>query len=67
MNIFTPYHLLTGDPLADAENDWWLQGKRGECAVTMGFDGCEDRDEQGTVYIVPMKGREIELTLVEKV
>lgn len=50
---------------ADADMSWWLQGKRGECAVKMGFDGCEDEDEQGTVYIVPMKGRESELTLVE--
>lgn len=50
---------------ADAESSWWLQGKRGECAVKMGYDGCEDEDEQGTVYIVPMKGRESELKLVE--
>jgi hypothetical protein len=49
---------------ADAEGSWWLQGKRGECAVKMGYDGCEDEDEQGTVYIVPMLGRESELTLV---
>lgn len=51
----------------DAERAWWLQGKRGECAVRMGYDGCEDQDEQGTVYIVPMEGREHELTLVEKI
>lgn len=50
---------------ADDDGSWWLQGKRGECAVKMGFDGCEDEDEQGTVYIVPMVGRELELTLVE--
>lgn len=49
----------------DAEKAWWLQGKRGECAVKMGYDGCEDQDEQGTVYIVPMEGREAELTLIE--
>lgn len=49
----------------DAEDSWWLQGKRGECAVKMGFDGCKDVDEQGQVYIVPMSGRESELTLVE--
>ena len=49
----------------DGEGSWWLQGKRGECAVKMGYDGCEDEDEQGTVYIVPMYGRESELTLVE--
>ena len=50
---------------ADGEDSWWLQGKRGECAKKMGFDGCEDRDEQGAVYIVPMFGRESKLKLVE--
>ena len=49
----------------EGSDSWWLQGKRGECAVKMGFDGCEDEDEQGTVYIVPMLGRESELKLVE--
>lgn len=48
----------------DGEDSWWLQGKRGECAVKMGYDGCEDEDEQGTVYIVPMFGRESELKLI---
>ncbi len=43
---------------ADAENDWYIQAKRGECAKKMGFDGCLDEDEQGGVYIVPMFGRE---------
>jgi len=50
---------------ADADDSWWLQGKRGQCAAKMGFDGCEDEDEQGTVYIVPMKGRESELKLTK--
>lgn len=50
----------------DGEGSWWLQGKRGECAVKMGFDGCEDEDEQGTVYIIPMRGRERDLKLVRK-
>lgn len=53
------------DHSSDDEAGWWLQGMRGECAVKMGFDGCKDRDEQGTVYIVPMFGRESELTLSE--
>ncbi len=48
-----------------AEKDWWLQGLRGQVAKKMGYDGCEDTDEQGTVYIVPMYGRESELRLVE--
>lgn len=43
---------------ADAENDWFIQAKRGECAKKMGYDGCKDEDEQGTVYIIPMLGRE---------
>ena len=51
------------DSIADLA--WWLQGKRGECAKKLGYDGCEDIDEQGTVYIIPMKGREKELNLVE--
>ena len=43
---------------ADAENDWFIQAKRGECAKRMGFDGCKDHDEQGAVYIIPMLNRE---------
>ncbi|EMI6047496.1 hypothetical protein [Acinetobacter baumannii] len=43
---------------ADAENDWFIQAKRGECAKKMGFDGCKDHDEQGVVYIIPMLDRE---------
>lgn len=43
---------------ASGEAVWYIQAKRGECAKAMGFDGCEDRDEQGTVYIIPMLGRE---------
>lgn len=49
----------------EGSDSWWLQGMRGQCAVKMGFDGCEDEDEQGIVYIIPMIGRESELTLVK--
>lgn len=49
-----------------SDDSWWLQSKRGECAARMGYDGCKDSDEQGTVYIVPMLGREGELTLIEE-
>lgn len=42
----------------DGEDDWWLQGVRGQCANLMGYDACEDEDEQGAVYIVPMFGKE---------
>ena len=70
VDLDTAERLLDGsesewDHGADGEGSWWLQGKRGECAVKMGFDGCEDTDEQGTVYIVPMLNREYELSLVE--
>lgn len=58
--------LFDQDFAAEAEDDWWLQGLRGECAVKMGYDGCQDFDEQGTVYIVPMFGRESELKLIKK-
>lgn len=50
-------HGLTG------EDDWWIQAKQGECAKLMGYEACEAWDEQGTVYIVPMLGRENELSL----
>lgn len=49
----------------DGDDSWWLQGKRGQCAAKMGFDGCIDEDEQGKVYIVPMLNRENKLTLIE--
>lgn len=49
----------------DAEDSWWLQGKKGECAKKMGYDGCQDVDEQGTVYIIPMKNKENQLELKE--
>ena len=63
--------------LDSSENEWnqdfecdgdaslWLQGNRGQCAVKMGYDGCEDEDEQGVVYIIPFEGRESELKLVQ--
>lgn len=46
----------------DAESDWYIQAQQGLCAKEMGFDGCENIDEQGIVYIIPMLGRESILT-----
>ena len=45
-----------------ADADWWDSRV---CAVSVqnGFDGCKDEDEQGTVYIIPMFGREEILVL----
>jgi hypothetical protein len=40
---------------------WYIQGKQGEAAKLLGYDGAISRDEQGTVYIVPMFGRESDL------
>ena len=51
----------------DAEKSWWLQGKQGECAKAMGFEACIAKDEQGTVYIVPMMNREKDLVLEKTV
>ena len=47
----------------DAEKSWWLQGKQGECAKKMGYEACLSKDEQGSVYIVPLLGREEDLKL----
>ncbi len=70
VDIETAEQLLDGresewNYISDGEHSWWLQKKRGECAKKMGYDGCEDEDEQGTVYVIPMTGRESELRLVE--
>lgn len=59
--------LLWQDFDADGEDQLWLQGKQGECAKKMGYDGCQSVDEQGVVYIVPMAGRESELKLIEEI
>src|SRR5690606_25317487 len=79
-NIFS-VDLDTGEKLLNGSiNEWdlehlnydvlpelsfFLQGARGRCAKKMGYDGCEDIDEQGTVYIIPMKGRELEIELID--
>jgi hypothetical protein len=49
----------------DGEMDWWVQGTQGECAKKMGFSAVESQDEQGTVWIVPMFGREKDLVEVD--
>lgn len=46
---------------SDAEIDWRIQGYAGEAAKVLGFKAAEAQDEQGTVYIVPMQGRENDL------
>ncbi len=53
------YEVLEGE--SAAELGWWIQGKQGEAAKTLGYDGTSSIDEQGTVYIIPMLNREFEL------
>jgi hypothetical protein len=55
------YNFVCDDEKADI--DWELQTLRGKCAKKMGYDGCRDRDEQGSVYIIPMFARESLLIL----
>ena len=47
----------------DGDKSWTLQALRGKCAKKMGYEACEDEDEQGTVYIVSMLNRESELKM----
>lgn len=42
---------MTGFTDADMENDFWLQWQRYEAAVLMGYDGVEQRDEQGAMWM----------------
>ena len=50
--------------LDDLEASWWIQGLQGDVAKIMGYRAAEGFDEQGTVFIVPMLGREVDLRLV---
>lgn len=47
----------------DPELSWFIQGQMGSAAKEAGYKAARSRDEQGTVYIVPMYGREQELKL----
>ena len=44
-----------------AEVSWDIHRIAGEAAVLLGFRGVEMEDEQGTAYLINMKGREAEL------
>ncbi len=54
-----------GEITGDYEDDWFVQAQQGSAAKAMGFDACESFDEQGTVYIIPMMGRENDLVRVK--
>lgn len=45
----------------DAELDFSIQRIAGECAVKLGYRGVVLSDEQGSLYLIDMLGREAEL------
>jgi len=47
------------------EAAWYIQKKQGEAGKLLGYDGAISDDEQGTVYIIPMMGRENDLKEVK--
>lgn len=53
------YEVLSGEEAGDL--GWYIQMKQGEAAKLLGYDAAIGEDEQGSVYIVPMLGRESEL------
>lgn len=44
-----------------ADTSWNIQRITGEAAVILGFRGVEMQDEQGTAYLIHMKGHDAEL------
>ncbi|WP_277810673.1 hypothetical protein [Chromohalobacter canadensis] len=44
-----------------ADTSWEIQRITGEAAAVLGYRGVEMEDEQGTAYLINMKGREAEL------
>lgn len=54
-------YLTGSESHEDPETDWFIQGCMGDAAKEAGYKAARSRDEQGTVYIVPMLGRENDL------
>ena len=54
-----------GEVTGDCEDDWFIQAQQGKVAKLMGYEAAEAWDEQGTVYIVPMLGREKDLKRIK--
>lgn len=52
------------DDCGDAEISWDIQSLTAKAAKTLGFRGVSMRDEQGTVYMIDMLGRESDLELI---
>ena len=47
----------------ETEDNFYIQAKQGEAGKIIGYDGAESEDEQGTVYIIPMFERELDLII----
>jgi hypothetical protein len=56
---------LVHDVTGDCEDGWYIQAQQGAAAKKAGYAAACSQDEQGAVYIVPMLGRESDLTEVE--
>ncbi len=52
---FEPFRV---DAKAAQDAFWYIQRQQAQCAKKMGYDGCETKDEQGTVWMIPMFGRD---------
>lgn len=50
--------------LDDGDGAMFIQAQQGHMARNLGYLAAEATDEQGTVYIVPMLGREKDLKLI---
>jgi len=57
------YWSLFKDAEEASEKSWRMQALCGKAACLLGYKACQDKDEQGSVYIVPMTGRLKALTL----
>jgi len=62
------FRILDGieDPEARGYLEWYIQGIQGRAAHAMGYTVAQSRDEQGTVYIAYLHGKEHLLTLCEQ-
>lgn len=58
-------YITQSDDPGDAELSWDIQRLTAEAAGVLGYRGVAAQDEQGTVYLIDMSGRESELMICE--
>lgn len=51
------------DAVDGAELSLWLQKQTATCARLLGYAGCIMTDEQGTLYMIDMFGREADMQI----